>query len=226
MTSVYVAGAFVEQHQRARPMIARLKEAGVSISFDWTQAEGDVCSCGHHRQEHAPMACDGLPTGCDHGTRCFSGFATSSTCLCEAFCGIGSGGDSLLTDADRRKYAQADLDGVLQADIVWLLAANDKGACGSWVELGAALVARHLDRAGGPPSGTNGVHVVVSGPKCKRTIFTELADRLFETDEEALAHVVGLHVHVPRKRAALQERTAYHPSECRCADCVWLRSNP
>ena len=37
----YVAGAFIEQHQRARPMMAKLREAGHQISHDWTQAEGE-----------------------------------------------------------------------------------------------------------------------------------------------------------------------------------------
>ncbi|HXB28094.1 MAG TPA: hypothetical protein VNV25_25415 [Gemmatimonadaceae bacterium] len=175
----YVAGAWVEQHQRSRPMIAKLREAGIEITCDWTQAEGDVCACGHHRSVHY-----------NSGEGCKGDGLTIAACSCLGFNGIGSGGDSLLTDADRRKYAQADLDGVLAADIVWLLAANDRGACGSWVELGAALVARQM-RAG--EDGGPWPLIVVSGPKCKWTIFTELADRLFETDEEALAYVVGLH---------------------------------
>ncbi|MHB8387573.1 MAG: hypothetical protein ACYDDA_05015 [Acidiferrobacteraceae bacterium] len=201
MTAIYIAGAWVEQHHRPRPMIAKLREAGVEITCDWTQAEGDVCACGHHRQKHAPFACDGLESGCSHGTRCWFGTeggmafndlsAPPSECACRSFNGIGSGGDSLLTDADRRKYAQADLDGVLAADIVWLLAANDRGACGSWVELGAALARRELCRnAGVRPAAP---HIVVSGPKCKRTIFTELADRWDEDDELALGYVIGLH---------------------------------
>ena len=174
----YVAGAWVEQHQRARPMIARLREAGVDITMNWPQAEGDVCACGHHRDDHGPASAPEDPS------------CIGLLCECPMFNGIGSGGDSQLSDADRIKYAQADLDGVLQADIVWLLAANDKGACGSWVELGAAQSARQLRVAlGFGPSPI----IFVSGPKNKRTIFTELADKLFETDEEALAYIVGLH---------------------------------
>ena len=187
MTSVYVAGAFVEQHSRARPMIARLREAGVQISCDWTQAEGDVCSCGHHRQEHLPFSAEAT----QDATR---GAATQcTTCPCAAFVGIGSGGDSQLTDADRIKYALADLEGVLTADIVWLLAANDKGACGSWVELGAALALRQTRMLA--TDGTSGTpRIVVSGPKWRRTIFTQLAqDAAFESDEEALKYVLWLH---------------------------------
>ena len=55
-TRFYVAGAWTEQHRRARPMIARLETAGLVCTCNWTQAEGDVCMCGHHRQQHAPMA--------------------------------------------------------------------------------------------------------------------------------------------------------------------------
>ena len=36
---VYVAGAWVEQWERARPMIARLREAGIEITHDWTVVE-------------------------------------------------------------------------------------------------------------------------------------------------------------------------------------------
>lgn len=203
-TSIYIAGAWVEQHQRARPMIAKVRAAGLSVTCDWTQAEGDVCSCGHHRQEHAPFADCGEGWRAVESTRCERYLPTGHVgdverCTCPMFVGIGSGSDSQLTDADRIKYAQADLDGVLQADIVWLLAANDKGACGSWVELGAALALRAeasrqtLTWRMRAALGGYLPRIVVSGPKNKRTIFTELADKLFETDEEALAYVIELH---------------------------------
>jgi hypothetical protein len=86
----------------------------------------------------------------------------------------------------RRTYAQADLDGVLTADVVWLLAANDKGACGSWVELGAALALRQACIRAHVPA----PHVVVSGAKNRRTIFTELTDCLFDTDVAALERII------------------------------------
>ena len=167
---VYVAGAWTEQHTRARPMIARLKEAGAVITMDWTQAEGDVCACGHAKSEHSI----GMQ-GCAH------------QCGCDRFNGIGVGSDSALTPEQRRTFAHQDLDGVLSADVVWLLAANGEGASGSWVELGAALAMRTwaVREAGG-------MRIIVSGAKNKRTIFTEIADKLFHSDEEALAHIVGM----------------------------------
>lgn len=169
MTAIYVAGAWVEQHFRARPMIAKLREAGHTITCDWTQAEGDVCECGHPRSHHSEVPVTGSYC-CDR---------------CPGFNGIGTAVDANLSPADRKRFALADLDDVLSADIVWLLAANDKGACGSWVELGAALAARRIRGMPIP-------ELVVSGPKWNRTIFTELADETFATDEEALAYVLEL----------------------------------
>jgi hypothetical protein len=167
-------------------MIARLEEAGLVCSCNWTVAEGDVCSCLHHRQRHAPYAKDEVdvlrpPFAC-------------AECPCDSFIGIGSGGDSQLSNDDRRKYAQADLDGVLTADVFWLLAANDKGACGSWVELGAALSRREwnsLSACDCCPPGPSSPTIIVSGPKMGRTIFTELADLCCSTDEEALEHILA-----------------------------------
>jgi hypothetical protein len=184
VTRIYIAGAWVEQHRRARPMIAKVREAGIVVTHDWTVAEGDVCSCNHHRQRHAPYAGHDVDAAFRNPTAC-------ADCGCETFNGIGPGSDSApLTPEQRRTYAQADLDGVLSADVVWLLAANDKGACGSWVEIGAAIVARDLAARSGrfvakscPPM------VIVSGAKNRRTIFTELADRLFDTDEHALQYI-------------------------------------
>jgi len=177
LTSVYVCGAWTEQHFRARPMIAKLREAALTISHDWTQAEGDVCACGHPKSHHSDVPVTGSYC-CDR---------------CPGFNGIGVGGDSGLSPADRKRFAQADLDGVLSADIVWLLAANDKGACGGWVELGAALAAqecrRRQDELEGPPSG-RGPLIIVSGPRRNRTIFTDLADVRFDDDEKALGYIL------------------------------------
>jgi hypothetical protein len=41
MSRIYIAGAWVVQHQRARPMIAKVREAGLVVTCDWTVAEGD-----------------------------------------------------------------------------------------------------------------------------------------------------------------------------------------
>lgn len=196
MLKVYVAGAWVEQHQRARPMIAVLRASGlVEITCDWTQAEGDICSCGCHRQKHAPFT--EISAG-DLGefrmvgsTRCETQRPTghvgdTERCPCNAFNGIGVGGDHMLTATARKKYAMDDLLGVMTADLVWLLAANDKGACGSWVELGSALTCRELRKMGGGSAPL----IIVSGTKWQRTIFTELADKCIERDDIACEWVL------------------------------------
>ena len=149
MTSIYVAGAWIEQHLRARPMIAALKAAGISITRDWTRPEGD----------------------------------------------IGVGSDSALTHEERVSLSNLNLQGVLDADIFWLLAANEKGSTGAWVELGAALAARRMRRefvAIAHGEIFERPTIVVSGAKARRTIFTELADNLFNTDGEALSHIFAL----------------------------------
>jgi hypothetical protein len=201
---VYIAGAFIEQHFRARPMMAKLRDAGVTISHDWTQAEGNVCSCGHEKRHHAPQAsCPASGWRATTSTRCEWALPTGHVgdierCPCSAFNGIGVGSDSALTPKQRKQFALDDLQGVLTADVVWLLAANSQGASGSWVELGAALALRSLrtTMAAAMKNITRGElspppKIIVSGPKWQRTIFTELADKTFSSDDEALECVKG-----------------------------------
>ena len=180
--AVYVAGAWVEQYERARPMIAKLLESGLAhITMDWTQAEGDVCECGHHRQIHGPY------TGWAY-KGCGATRENGDGCACLKFNEI-AGGDSKLTNEARRKYALDDLNGVLDADVLWLLAANTPQAAGSWCELGIALgasMARDVQHAPVNPT------IVVSGPNARRTIFSELADHIVPTDEEGLALVLAM----------------------------------
>lgn len=145
---VYVAGAWTEQHERARPMIARLRKEGIVITQDWTVFESERVGVG----------------------------------------------DSDLSAHERFSYATADLDGIQRADLVWLLAENDKGACGSWVELGAAIMLRRVRdrlRAAIPQLYVdNGPIVVVSGAKRARSIFTELCDKTFDSDSDALLWII------------------------------------
>jgi hypothetical protein len=203
-TKIYVAGAWAEQHRRARPMISKARAAGLVVTHDWTQTEEDVCACGHHRQEHQPFKPAASIRGCTYIVQEADRSSSPTYCSCGAFNGVGTGGDSALTAEKRRAFAFADLRGVLDADVVWLLAADDTNACGSWVELGVAIAARQFrpQKEMVPP--VCFPYIVVSGPQWRRTIFTEpmmhniLAtfdgwtgpDAVFESDEEALQHVV------------------------------------
>lgn len=173
---IYIAGAWVEQYERSRPMIAAVKKAGIEITCDWTQAEGEaICAmCGCPKASHA--------TGLN---------APVAVGVCRAFTPVK--GDSMLSPADRLRFAVADRDGVLTADLVWLLVPNDKGAAGSWVELGIAIGASAI--RGTMVAGMEEVApiVFVSGPRWKNSIFTEFAKEKFDTDAEALNAIVDLH---------------------------------
>ena len=165
---VYVAGAWTERHERAAPMVVRLCKAGLSITYDWaTVVENEKVKCSDcSGSGRAPL------DTCTTANGCFISFA------CPRCVGLGIAPPK---DADRspeyrRKHARAELIGVRDADIVWLMAGNSDGAVGSWVELGAAL-AYHRE-------------IVVSGKNRNRTIFTELALQRFETDEEAFEWIV------------------------------------
>jgi hypothetical protein len=132
--TVYVAGAWVEKKERAEKWIARLREAGVRITYDWTVDE--------------------IPS-------------TPVT-------------DAELPPGERLKRAAADFDGVFNAELVWLLAPNERGASGAWTEFGVALASKAMD----------GTFVIASGARAERTIFTSLATATFKTDEEAFEYIL------------------------------------
>jgi len=81
-----------------------------------------------------------------------------------------------LTPVVRRFIARMDARGVEDADTVWVLTpAHKHQGCGMWVELGLALAQKK--------------RVVLSGPLCRRTVFSELAEACFEDHEEAFAYL-------------------------------------
>jgi hypothetical protein len=53
---VYVAGSSAERHERAKPVIAALREAGFTITHDWTQAV-DMVSDGAELTEEQWSKC-------------------------------------------------------------------------------------------------------------------------------------------------------------------------
>lgn len=76
-----------------------------------------------------------------------------------------------LPDHDRRRFAREDLEGILDADTVWLRAPASGTSRGCWVELGAALVSQAV--------------LIVSGDD-RASIFTSLANMTFATHDDAL----------------------------------------
>jgi hypothetical protein len=76
----------------------------------------------------------------------------------------------------RRSYACADMEGVRDADVVWILA-PEEGGRGCWTELGMAL-ALHK-------------YVVVSGPGVRKNIFDTLASITTPSHLEGFEFVQG-----------------------------------
>lgn len=88
---------------------------------------------------------------------------------------VGDANPREASEADRLRWTRADLDGVAAADIFWLLIPW-KRSIGCWAELGAAQAwAREI---------------IVSGD-WRKTIFTSLADKRFDSHQEAFDWIVG-----------------------------------
>ena len=82
--------------------------------------------------------------------------------------------DDQLSDEDRLMYAEVDLRGVLEADVLWLLS-PEKATKGAWVEFGYAMGA-------GIPT------IVVSGASSKAVIFCAKG-REYRLDSEAFSAI-------------------------------------
>jgi hypothetical protein len=109
---VYVAGAWLEQATRAKPVIRALRSKGVRITHDWTLPDGhpDLATpaevIGGSLAGPAPMKKD----------------------------------EYKLDTVVRRGYALADLRGVREADLVYLAVPGYEGrGAGCFVETGYAL---------------------------------------------------------------------------------------
>jgi len=81
-----------------------------------------------------------------------------------------------------RKAAEDDLQGVLSADVFWIVQPDEAStSTGAWFEFGAAATQRK--RTGSPM-------IIVSGAS-KKCIFRFLADSLFESHDEAFEYIVS-----------------------------------
>lgn len=103
-----------------------------------------------------------------------------------------------MTDADTgedaaMKAAILDIEGVLRADACIFLTVTDKTlGRGMYVELGAAIVARGLNKLDVPRAIQRGEHprIAVCGPHRDATIFSRLGKR-FAAWKDALPYVLG-----------------------------------
>ena len=91
--------------------------------------------------------------------------------------------DAALDDHEARRCAEADLNAIVDADVVLLLA-PEQPTRGAWVEFGYALGwARGYGEA---PLRS----LYVSGPAARQSIFTRCADALFLSDDDAVRAIV------------------------------------
>ena len=87
----------------------------------------------------------------------------------------------------RRDAARADMKGVLEADVLWLVQPEATStSTGAWVELGIALGDANNRQA----RGLSPLFMVASGAS-KKCIFSDLVDWRFETHDEALEFVLN-----------------------------------
>jgi hypothetical protein len=87
--------------------------------------------------------------------------------------------DVHLSEDERIKFAQEDIDAAVDADIFWLRTPQN-ASLGAWVELGAAIHAAQC--------GDRSRTIVVSGDH-RRSIFTSLANVFCDTHEDALEYL-------------------------------------
>ncbi|NBT35708.1 MAG: hypothetical protein EBT03_09260 [Betaproteobacteria bacterium] len=88
--------------------------------------------------------------------------------------------DVELSHQQRRFIAKMDSRGVEESGLVWVITPGHKHqGCGMWVELGMALALRK--------------RVVVSGPLARRTVFTELAEAVFDSHDQAFDYISSRH---------------------------------
>ena len=89
---------------------------------------------------------------------------------------VGEGNPKGATSEDRRGWATSCVEAVRDANLLWLLMPI-KTSFGAFSELGIAIERQ--------------TPIVVSGPLLHRSIFTDLADRVYADDQMAFACVSG-----------------------------------
>ena len=119
--------------------------------------------------------------------------------------------DEQLSDQDAQRYAETELDAVVQAQLLVLLA-PEQSTSGAWVEYGVAIAA--------------GLPILVVGPRARCSIFTRLASGLCATDAD------GLHAVEVLERLGMQRAADWRCGVCGCTEstpceggCAWVAPN-
>ncbi len=187
---IYLAAAGIELAQ-AQSYITRLQAAGVELTCDWTKDFAAMSAkCRHCDEVVEKHKHEAVRVGVDVKWRCRTTFGTGSE--------FSPSTDRDLSEADRLAFAKKYIEqGILPADIVWLLCPKTGGA-GCFIELGYALATRELQVEKTHAANGDAIEwrrhpqlVFVSGD-LRRSIFTALADEQFEEHEKAFERIVAL----------------------------------
>lgn len=93
------------------------------------------------------------------------------------------GKDHQHSPEERRRITRAHFANIEDAECFWFLAPSQgHHSRGAWAELGYAQAQ------------SRALTIVVSGERATDSVFTSLSDRLFMSDQEALAYIVDLAV--------------------------------
>jgi len=84
-------------------------------------------------------------------------------------------------DQDRRGWSLDDIDGIITADVLWLIVDKEAPSAGAWTELGYALCRRGR---GDTP------RIILASGDVYESIFTSLANMCFRTHPECF-NVLG-----------------------------------
>lgn len=192
--------ADIADHKAADEQAAHARAAGQAFTPDWDRMQGEAFAEAARTtraepREPAPPLRVYVAGASKEIDRCRAAMdyvrEIGGVITCDWIAEIervGSANDGL-TQEQRRESAEADLCGVMEADVFWLLA-PDNTSTGAWVELGTALVAREVWRANDAVQ--HPTVIIVSGPGSKRSIFAALADLETPSDITAMRRVAEL----------------------------------
>ena len=88
-----------------------------------------------------------------------------------------------------QELAQAALDGVEAAEVVWILVPKT-ASIGAWIEMGSALTLRR--RRALSSDGTSGLPRIFVSGAYQRTIFSSLTCEVYDRDEDAYSAIVEM----------------------------------